>query len=221
MADETPPPAAPQAAPQAAAPMDIPPPILPKQSFVQRLLSPPLVFVVIAIIAMASAGGTLLFLGHKDQGDVIDAGEAQAGEAHAAEEKKPEGEKKEEKKAEEAPKVEGEAAKAEGAQGTDNVDGFPVKLEGQVYNIMEKNSIHYLKLKIEAVCSTAECPDELKSKDSQLKDKILYIISDASLRDLMSTGGKTLLKEDIQNAINKMLKKGMVKQLYFTEFTIQ
>ncbi|QQR81128.1 MAG: flagellar basal body-associated FliL family protein [Deltaproteobacteria bacterium] len=213
-----------QASPEAPppTPMDIPTPLVAKQSFMNKLMTPPLVFIVIAVIAMASAGGTILFLG-QHKGNVVDAGEslageAQAGEAQAAEEKKPE-EKKEEKK--DAPKVEGEEKKAEGAQGSESPDGIMVKLEPQVYNVMEKNSIHYLKLKMAALVSTAEAGDELKANDEQIRDKILYLISDSSIRDLMSTGGKTLLKEDIINSMNKVLKKGTVKQVYFTEFTIQ
>ncbi len=202
-------------------------PLAPKPSFAQKLLSPPLVFVVIAIIAMASAGGTVLFLGTRHSGEVVDAGESLAGHAEAAEEKKAE-EKKEEPKKEEghgekkdAPPVKEEAAKAEGTQGSESPDGIVIKLEPQVYNVMEKNSIHYLKLKMAALVTNQETADELKSKDEQVRDKILYLISDSSLRDLMSTGGKTLLKEDITNAMNKLIKKGTVKQIYFTEFTIQ
>jgi hypothetical protein len=69
-------------------------PLAPKPSFAQKLLSPPLVFVVIAIIAMASAGGTVLFLGTRHSGEVVDAGESLAGHAEAAEEKKAADEKK-------------------------------------------------------------------------------------------------------------------------------
>ncbi len=110
-------------------------------------------------------------------------------------------------------------AKAEAAVAADGTPSF--KMEPMVVNIPDQNTIHYLKLQVEMACSSPEVVEEMKIKMSQLKDKMLFITSDMSLRQILASGGKTLLKDDLQGAFNKLLSKGSIKELYFTEFTVQ
>ncbi len=122
--------------------------------------------------------------------------------------------KKEEPKEGEAKEGDAKAAKAPD-------EGLTVKLDPTVVNVLEKNTIHYIKVGLEVSVSTPETLEEIKAKMSLLKDKLIYILSDISLREALTLGGKSLLKEDIQSAFNKILTKGKITGVYFTEFTIQ
>jgi flagellar FliL protein len=95
------------------------------------------------------------------------------------------------------------------------------KMEPMVVNIPDKNTIHYLKFQIELATSTPETVEEIKGKLSKFKDALLMLTSDKSLRSIMTAAGKNLLKEDVADSFNKILVKGEVKDLYFTEFTVQ
>ncbi|EKD41172.1 MAG: hypothetical protein ACD_73C00814G0008 [uncultured bacterium] len=96
-----------------------------------------------------------------------------------------------------------------------------VKFDSLVVNIFEKNSIHYLKLTMELALSNMEAVEEINVIKSKLRDRALFIISDTTLREILSPGGKALLKEDLITAFNRIFKKGKVNQIFFTDFTIQ
>ncbi len=95
------------------------------------------------------------------------------------------------------------------------------KLSPIVVNVFEKNSIHYLKLEIVLEIADAKVEEEIGLVKPKLQDRILFLISDRSLREILTPAGKTLLKEDIYNEFARQLGAGRVKKIYFTEFTIQ
>ncbi len=186
-----------------------------------------LIMIIAAVAVLVLGGGAAAFflLGKKDP-----AAQTDKKGAEAKKEEKKEGEKAEEKSEEKAEEKKDEAkadapeinkdelpSKEEKSEG----DEFSYKLDPIVANIFDKNSIHYLKLGVLVLASNAETIDELKSKKPQLQDKLLFILSDVSMREVLTAGGKALVKEDIQDAFNKMLKKGKVTKVYFTDFTVQ
>lgn len=146
---------------------------------------------------------------------------------------KPEGEHKAEEKpaAKEGEHAkEGEAAKegehakeGEAPPPADHSDegGITVKFDPLVVNIAEKNSIHYLKLQMEFKVDGEDAVAEIDQHKAQIRDQLVFIFSDMSLREVLSTGGKVLLKENIMASLNKILTKGKVLNVYFTDFTVQ
>lgn len=107
----------------------------------------------------------------------------------------------------------------EGAE--QGVGALFMKFDPVVVNVFEKNSIHYLKLQIVLEISNPEVEVEVNEIKPKLKDKILFIISDRSLREILAPAGKALLKEDILAEFRRVVTKGKIARLYFTEFTIQ
>ncbi len=138
-------------------------------------------------------------------------------------EKEPEGHKAAKPSVDEIALGDLEQTKFEGVdvESGDINEALMVKLDPLVVNIFEKNSIHYLKLQMEFAVSSAEAVEETRVNKAKLRDRALFIVSDTTLREVLSPGGKALLKEDIVSSFNKILKKGKVTQLYFTDFTIQ
>ncbi|MBX7148463.1 flagellar basal body-associated FliL family protein [bacterium] len=207
-----------------------------KPSLIKKLLNPKILIPLVLVVGIGAGAGVGLILGKKNEpppaaegeGAKGKEGEAKQGEGeakHGEGEKPKEGEAKsetpppvEELPAEDEPGDTGGGA--EPPEGEIN-EALLIKFDPVVVNIFEKNSIHYLKLQLQFKMSNEESVAEVNTKKAMLRDKLLFIISDTTLREVLSTGGKTLLKEDIQHAFNKILKKGKVEYIYFTDFTIQ
>lgn len=190
-----------------------------------------IIIIAAAVLVLGGGAGAFFFLSGKKtaapdkkeakaHGEVPEEAKKEEGGGHG-EEKKEEGghgEAKEEKAA--APEVSKEdfASKGEESAGSDE---FTYRFEPTVVNIFDKNSIHYLKLGLLVFCSSNDVVEELKSKKPQIHDKLLFILSDVSMREVLTSGGKALIKEDLIDAFNKVLKKGKVHKIYFTDFTVQ
>lgn len=56
---------------------------------------------------------------------------------------------------------------------------------------------------------------------AKARDKIVRILNDKSFYDLESIQGKLFLKDRIAMAVNDILKQGVVKDVYFSEFVVQ
>jgi flagellar FliL protein len=53
------------------------------------------------------------------------------------------------------------------------------------------------------------------------RDQIVKILNSKKYIDIETIQGKLFLKDQIQTAMNKMLQKGSVKDVYFSEFVVQ
>ena len=56
---------------------------------------------------------------------------------------------------------------------------------------------------------------------ARARDKVLRIINDKTFAELETIQGKLFLKDKIAADINSILKKGVVKDVYFTSFVVQ
>lgn len=214
-----------------------------KPSGIKALI--PKLILPVAVLAGMGVGAGVMKVMHKDPPPVAAeaAGEEKAAEGGHADEKKAEpgdehaaapGDEhaeapKAEAKAEQGHGEEKAAAK-EGEHGAEGGEadkaaaagaGLLVKFDPLVVNISEKNSIHYLKLQLEVQVDQEGTIQEIDQNKAQIRDRLVFIFSDSSLREVLSTGGKALLKEDILVALNKILTKGKVTNVYFTDFTVQ
>ncbi len=203
-----------------------------KKSLVQKLLSTP-VLIGLAILfgAGAGAGGMILVGGGGSSAPEVAAGAEDSPqtaekkvepESHndRAEAKDNEGESSHGGEEETPPPLPEDSESS--ASTTDVVEGATIfKFEPFVVNVFERNTIHYLKLEMVATCSGEAVVEEMKEKMFLLRDKFLFLINDISMRELVSSGGKEIFKEDVRRSFNKFLKTGKIKSLYFTSFTIQ
>lgn len=222
-----------------------------KVSPIKKLLGSKLIIPIVGVVGLAAGGGlSFTILKSKmqpppapvvegEEGAPAEEGhEAAAPAEHGAPKEEGHGEKKEgghgaEKKEEKKEGGHGEKKeeKKEGGHGGGEKEaeggGEPVsdelvaKFDSMVVNIFDKNSIHYLKLKIEIQVDKPEVTAEISSNKSRLQDGMISLISDMSLREILSSGGKALLKDDIVHLFNKVVRSGKVTDVYFTEFTVQ
>lgn len=215
-----------------------------KASFIQKLLGNKIVMMGgTAVLGVGLGVGVMSFMGggkkeNKKAHAKAEAPQEKEGghdkkEDHGAKEE-PKEEPKEETKEEasEAAEVKDEAKGEEGAKeptetaeegGGEGGGAEPIyfKFEPVVVNVVEKNSLHYLKLQMVTEVTSNEVIEEMKIKTPELRDELLFLINDMTLREILSSGGKALLKEDIKSTFNKGLKKGQVKKIYLTDFTVQ
>lgn len=56
---------------------------------------------------------------------------------------------------------------------------------------------------------------------AKARDRIVRILNEQAFGDLESIQGKLFLKQSISTEINGILKKGIVKDIYFSEFIVQ
>ena len=65
--------------------------------------------------------------------------------------------------------------------------------------------------------------EEVINSDNRAKarDKIIHILGSKKFSDLESIQGKLFLKDQIATDINGLLDKGVVKDVYFTDFVVQ
>jgi flagellar FliL protein len=95
------------------------------------------------------------------------------------------------------------------------MDKFTINLDGE-----PKRTI---RLEVNLEMLGKEGFEEVISSDNRAKarDRIVRLLGDKNLADIESIQGKLFLKDRIAMEINSLLDKGVVKDVYFSEFVVQ
>ena len=88
-------------------------------------------------------------------------------------------------------------------------------------SIFDREKVHYLRLKVVFELSGDEVKDELGAKDPQIKDSLIFVLGDFTVLELLDNQAKLLVKEVLLKTLNRLLGKGKVVDIYFTEFVVQ
>lgn len=88
-------------------------------------------------------------------------------------------------------------------------------------SIFDREKVHYLRLKVVFELGNDEVKDELSVKDPQIKDSLIFVLGDFTVRELLDNQAKLLVKEVLLKTLNRLLGKGKVVDIYFTEFVVQ
>lgn len=107
-----------------------------------------------------------------------------------------------------------ETAKPEGV-------GPMVDVKDFIMNILDKNETRYLKASITLELDSEETVAEVNQRMPQIRDSILLLIGSKTFSELNDLQGKLQLRAEILVRLNKLLKKGKIKAIYFTEFVVQ
>lgn len=94
-------------------------------------------------------------------------------------------------------------------------------MEPFIVNLMDNNGDRYLKAVIQLELSDPTAIPELEQLKPKLRDNVLDLLSAKSYKDLMETGGKERLREEIAMRLSSFMTKGKVIKVYFTEFVVQ
>jgi len=69
---------------------------------------------------------------------------------------------------------------------------------------------------------SAQSFEEIMDSENRAKarDRIVRLLNEKTFSDLESIQGKLFLKDKIVEEVNKVLKVGLVKDVYFTDFVM-
>ena len=95
------------------------------------------------------------------------------------------------------------------------LDKFTVNLGGDTKRV--------IRLEVNLEMLNEESYDEVMdiSRIPKIRDRIVSILNDKSFPDLEGIQGKLFLKDRIASEVNGLLDKGVVKDVYFSEFIVQ
>lgn len=94
-------------------------------------------------------------------------------------------------------------------------------LDPFIANLADEDGRRYLKATMQLEFYESSVPDELSSHMAQVRDLILTLFTSKTFADIRTPEGKGLLREEIINRINRVLRRDVVKAVYFTEFIVQ
>ncbi|HHW14563.1 MAG TPA: flagellar basal body-associated FliL family protein [Firmicutes bacterium] len=120
----------------------------------------------------------------------------------------------------------GNGPKAEAAAGSSTGKGTsqfgPTQEIGNfTVNLADSGAGAFVKAGVCVEVSNAETVAELTSRDPQVKDIVISVLSSRTMAEVATPQGKEALKKEIQDRINGLLTKGEVKGVFFTEFVFQ
>src|SRR5262245_61374467 len=117
----------------------------------------------------------------------------------------------------------GERGGEHGAGGTRGLAemGALEALDPFIANLADEDGRRYLKATMQLEFYEPSVPAELGSHMAQVRDLILTLFTSKTFADIRTPEGKGLLREEIINRINRVLRRDVVKAVYFTEFIVQ
>jgi len=81
--------------------------------------------------------------------------------------------------------------------------------------------LRFIKTNISLGVSPASVYGQLEAQNPKLRDAIITIMTAKPVEQLDAPEDREFIKDEIRFAINKLLKRGEVLQVYFSEFIIQ
>ena len=112
-------------------------------------------------------------------------------------------------------------APAEGEDGAAPAGPNLVDLESFLVNLDEPGVNRYLKVNVQVEVASKKGSGKLDEHKVQVRDEILTYMSSLNLDQTQGIVNKEIIRGNIRNRINRLLKSEVVKAVYFTEFVIQ
>lgn len=88
-------------------------------------------------------------------------------------------------------------------------------------NLADLGGKRYLKLTMKLELFGGKVQEEIAERNFEMRDAVLMLLSSKEFEDISTAPGKVRLKQDIVARLNKILKNGQVKEIYFTDFIVQ
>jgi len=95
------------------------------------------------------------------------------------------------------------------------------ELDTFMVNLADSGSKHFLKAAIKLKVSSHLGGEECKVRGYEIRDTILTVLTSKESEDIVKPEDKMALKKQIMEALNHILQKGQVLDVYFTDFLIQ
>mgnify|MGYP001102316160 CR=1 FL=1 len=161
-----------------------------------------IIIIALGVLLLAAMGGTLFLVYTK----LAPQGEEEEGE-----------EVKKSLKVEEEGKESKEEKKGKGKAAVKPL----LRLDTFIVNLADQDSSRYLRTTIELELMDEVTQQEVEKRIAPVRDAVLSVLPTKRVQDIITAEGKQALKTQLMDAINKVLTKGKVTNLYYTEFVIQ
>jgi flagellar FliL protein len=90
-----------------------------------------------------------------------------------------------------------------------------------IVNLADNQGERYLKVVMQLEVSDPTVSAQLEQLKPKLRDNIMDLLTAKTYVELMETGGKQRLRDEIVLRLNSFLTNGGIVKAYFTEFVIQ
>jgi len=94
-------------------------------------------------------------------------------------------------------------------------------LEPFTVNLGHLESDKVIRIEVNLEMHDEKSYEEVVSKAATVRDTIVKVLAQKDYQELASVQGKLFLKDDLSMEINKQLKYGLIKGVYFTQFIVQ
>lgn len=96
-------------------------------------------------------------------------------------------------------------------------------LKSFVVNLLDKKGVgrRYLKVTMQLEVAKEEDKILIENHNPQLRDTILLLLSNQTLKEINTMEGKLELKQALLSRMKQILGDGVVRRIYFTEFVVQ
>jgi flagellar FliL protein len=96
-----------------------------------------------------------------------------------------------------------------------------VELKPFVVNLQDERRSRYLRIAIQLEIVGAKWEEELQKRLPQVRNRLLFLLSNKTVDEISSVDGKYRLQEEIVQHVNETLGKAIVQKTYFTDFIVQ
>lgn len=94
-------------------------------------------------------------------------------------------------------------------------------MESFLVNLADPGGKRYLKVNMQLLLDNGAVEEEIKARNYAVRDVLLALLSGKAYDDISTPNGKDVLKREVMLRMNRLLTKGQVKEIYFTEFLVQ
>jgi flagellar FliL protein len=95
------------------------------------------------------------------------------------------------------------------------------EMETFLVNLSDAGGKRYLKLTMKAKLSDKEVQAEVAGRNFEIRDAVIMLLSSKEFQEIAKTEDKATLKQELIFALNRLLQRGQVQDVYFTEFLVQ
>lgn len=106
-------------------------------------------------------------------------------------------------------------------QEEENVIGPVYALDTMIVNLSDHGGKRYLRVTMALELSDSEAVATIESRLPQVRDAILMILPTKNYDQISTTEGKVALRNQVMETVNRLMTKGRVNNIYFTEFVVQ
>jgi flagellar FliL protein len=94
-------------------------------------------------------------------------------------------------------------------------------LDTFIANLADEDGKRYLKATFQLEFFDANEPEHFAAREPQVRDLLLTLFTSKTFAEIRTPEGKAVLRDEIINRVNRILRKDVVKAVYFTEFIVQ